>query len=104
MNTDLTGSPGPAVGATGTSQSANGLQPKLPPAVTYRQMMTELNREISLRVKLYPGWISGGRMTQATADRQLNALIAIADVIRPLMEAEQLVVAEQKAAEEPSLF
>lgn len=44
--------------------------------------LKELEREIRLRRKVYPRLIADGKMHQATADFQIEIMIAIADDYR----------------------
>ena len=37
-----------------------------------------LAREVALRARVYPGFVARGKMTQATADRELAIMRAIA--------------------------
>lgn len=38
------------------------------------EQMAELKREIVLRERLYPRWVHDRKLSQATADRQLEAM------------------------------
>ena len=36
-----------------------------------------VEREIGMRVRVYPAWVQNGRMTQAKADHELKAMRAV---------------------------
>jgi hypothetical protein len=48
------------------------------PVFTAAEKLACARREIAMRRRVYPGWIAGGRMTQAEADRQIAIMVAIA--------------------------
>jgi hypothetical protein len=48
---------------------------------TRAQMLAELERELGYRRRLYPGWVTNKKMSQAAADRQIAALEAVRDEI-----------------------
>jgi len=47
-------------------------------------------REVKMRERVYPRWVAAGKMTQANADAQLEAMKAIAETLKPLAEKEEL--------------
>lgn len=52
--------------------------------------MAELKREITLRERLYPRWVQDRKLSQATADRQLEAMrSALATLERMASEGKQ---------------
>lgn len=59
--------------------------------------LAEVQREIGMRRKAYPRWISLGRLTQERADRGIAAMEAVRDTLAGL-------VAEQVAKDVPELF
>lgn len=59
--------------------------------------LAEVRREIGMRRKAYPRWVSLGRMTQQQADRSLALMEAVRDTLAGL-------VAEQVAKDTPGLF
>lgn len=48
-------------------------------------------REAKMRRRVYPRWVSEGRMTQAFADAEIAAMEAIAADYRAMMEKERLL-------------
>ncbi len=40
-----------------------------------------VRRELALRKNVYPKWVKNGRMTQLTADKEINALQAVHDTL-----------------------
>lgn len=45
--------------------------------ITLDDKIAELRREIAMRERVYPGWVSAGRMTEARASRQTAVLRSI---------------------------
>lgn len=50
--------------------------------------LVEIRREIVMRRRLYPGWVSKGTLRQVTADRQIAIMEAIAADYAAKIEAE----------------
>lgn len=46
--------------------------------ITNADKAKEAKREVAMRRRVYPNWISSGRLTQAAADRQIATMEAIA--------------------------
>lgn len=44
--------------------------------------LAEVEREITLRRRVYPRWIATGRLSQAAADRQIAMMEAVAMTLR----------------------
>lgn len=44
-------------------------------------------RELAMRKRVYPRWVSAGKMAQITADREIAVMTAIADDYRVIVEA-----------------
>lgn len=59
--------------------------------------LAAVQREVGMRRKAYPRWVSLGRMTQQQADRSLAVMEAVRDTLAGL-------VAEQVAKDTPGLF
>jgi len=59
--------------------------------------LAEVRREIGMRRKAYPRWVSLGRMKQEQADRGIAAMEAVRDTLAGL-------VAQQTAKDTPELF
>ena len=47
-----------------------------------QDMVAEIDREVALRRRVYPGWIKGGKITQETADRRIAVLEATSAYLR----------------------
>lgn len=56
-----------------------------------------VRREVSMRRKVYPGWIQRGKMTQEEADRQLSTMEAVQATLEQLRD-------ERAAKVNPGLF
>lgn len=41
---------------------------------TREEVKKELKREISMRKRVYPGWVSGGKLKQETATHRIECL------------------------------
>lgn len=50
-----------------------------------------VKREIAMRERAYPRWVSGGRMTQQKADQELAAMKAVAESLGKLHTAGRLL-------------
>jgi len=66
-------------------------------SITKRQMVTELNRELAQRDRVYPRLIDQGKLTQAQAVLQTERLRAARDLTKELNDQEEAQVS-------PSLF
>lgn len=55
--------------------------------ITIEQQIACLRRELALRQRNYPRWVSDGRMKQAEADHQLAAMQAAHDSLMTIKEA-----------------
>ena len=49
------------------------------PTFTAAEKRAEVQREIQMRRRAFPRWVSSGRIGQATADRRIAILEAIAE-------------------------
>lgn len=52
--------------------------------ITTHEMVTEIEREIAMRERVYPRWIADGKLKQAKADRQIAILRAAVARLREL--------------------
>lgn len=57
-------------------------------AITLDGQLAEINRELAMRKKIYPKWISHGTLKRADANKQYNALLATKKSLERLHEAE----------------
>lgn len=60
---------------------ARGVLVSAPP-VSLTDQIKDVEREIALREKLYPGWVSQKRLTAARADHQLACMRAVLRTLR----------------------
>lgn len=56
---------------------------------TAREKCEAAEREVKMRLRVYPNRVADGRMTQALADRQIDVMRQIADDYRTKAEAEE---------------
>jgi hypothetical protein len=56
--------------------------------ITAAEKAKEARREVAMRRRVYPGWVGGGKLSQAAADRQIAIMQAIADDYERMAEAE----------------
>lgn len=54
--------------------------------VTLAEEIADVKRELAMRERVYPRWISAGKLNQAKADRQLRVMRA---VLKRLLLAER---------------
>lgn len=47
-----------------------------------------VRREIAMRRRVYPGWVSSGRMTQEQSDLELTRMQAVLETLQGLMPPE----------------
>ncbi len=52
--------------------------------ITLAAQITEIEREIKVRRRVYPRFVQNGQISQAAADRQLAVMEAVADTLRGL--------------------
>jgi hypothetical protein len=61
--------------------------------ITIERQIAAVRREITMRKRVYPRWVSNGKMSERNADDELTA-----------MEAVLATLERVKAAEKPELF
>ena len=54
--------------------------------VTLTQQVACVEREIAMRQRCYPRWISGGTMTQAKADEEIRNMKAVRQTLEEIEE------------------
>jgi hypothetical protein len=54
--------------------------------ITLEAQLREVEREITLRRRVYPRWVADGRLTQAAADRQIAVMEAVAGTLQAVVE------------------
>ena len=47
------------------------------PTIVIEEQIACIERELGMRVKLYPRWVKGGKLTQEAADQELDRLRAV---------------------------
>ena len=65
--------------------------------VTLERQIACVRRELTMRRKVYPKWIAGGRMTQEQAQEQISTMEAVQATLEQLL-------AQRKAQVTPELF
>lgn len=58
--------------------------------------LAELERELALRLKVYPGWIREKKLSPEAAERRLSTLRAAIATIRKVWELEQVSIEMEK--------
>ena len=58
---------------------------------TFSDMLACAERELRMRRRVYPRWVSEGRMTKAKADLEIGQMAAITDHLRQQAEGERLL-------------
>ncbi len=56
--------------------------------ITLEQQIACVRRELAMRQRNYPRWVSDGRMKQAEMDHQLAAMQAVHDTVTKVKEVE----------------
>ena len=64
--------------------------------VTLQDAIKELQREVQMRERLYPGWVIAGKLSKAAAERQLSRMKYALE----LLEAKQ----KEPPRQQPKLF
>jgi hypothetical protein len=59
--------------------------------ITAETKLACIEREIKMRRRVYPRWVTDGRMTQAKADDEIKTMEAIADDYRKAATQERLI-------------
>jgi hypothetical protein len=49
--------------------------------ITIRDMAEECRREVTLRRRVYPRWVTAGKLKQGDADRRIAVMEAAADLL-----------------------
>jgi hypothetical protein len=57
------------------------------PEITLDMQIACIRRELAMRQRVYPKWVSAGRMKQAEADKELAAMQAVHDTLSALKDA-----------------
>lgn len=61
----------------------------MPLEITLEQQIACVRRELALRQRVYPKWVSAGRMKQADADKELAAMQAVHDTLSAIAKERQ---------------
>ena len=51
-------------------------------SITVQEQITEIERELGLRRRVYPKWVDAGKMKQATAEYRIEVLEGVLDTLR----------------------
>lgn len=57
---------------------------------TLDEQLAELDREIVMRQRMYPRWISAGTLNQPQADRQMQRLQAARETVRKARQDQSM--------------
>lgn len=52
------------------------------PSVTVAEMIACVERELAMRGRVYPRWVTQGKLTQSAADLELARMTAVRDTLR----------------------
>lgn len=53
-------------------------------AVTLEEQVAAVEREIGLRLRVYPRWVASGKMRQARADKEIERMRAVLVTLKEL--------------------
>lgn len=56
-------------------------------SIPLADQLAEVERELSMRERVYPKWVQSGRMKVTEADRQIARMRAVRDTLRGLTAA-----------------
>lgn len=59
--------------------------------ITIDQQIKCVERELALRRRVYPAWVSKGRMKQADADREIETMEAVLKTVKDSMYASSFL-------------
>ena len=62
------------------------------PKFSYRELCKEVEREVSLRKRIYPNRIQTGRLSNYAASKQIAMMQAIVGILRELEKTEELTL------------
>lgn len=54
-------------------------------AVTLEEQLACVEREIGLRLRVYPRWVASGKMRPASADKEIERMQAVRDTLKGLI-------------------
>lgn len=57
--------------------------------MTTQQILAEVQRELDMRKKVYPGWIKQGKIVKTTAHHRIEVMEALEKMLQPMAEAER---------------
>lgn len=67
--------------------------------ITLDEQLEEVKREIGLRRRLYPRWVTDGKMSQAKADRGIAAMEAVRETLERLLDESERLRAARTISE-----
>lgn len=59
--------------------------------VSFAEQLACVERELKLRKRAYPRWVRDGRMPEASADREIRTMEAVAETVRLVAQSERLL-------------
>lgn len=63
----------------------------IPMQTPYPAQLECVEREITMRRRVYPRWVEAGKMTKAKADAEIRTMEAVAETLRGLCQRERLL-------------
>jgi len=60
-------------------------------AVSYADQVACVERELTMRRRVYPRWVDAGKMTKAKADAEIRTMTAVLETLRGLEQRERLL-------------
>jgi hypothetical protein len=58
---------------------------------TLAEQIACVERELTMRKRVYPRWTEANKMTQAKADAEIRAMMAVLETLRGLEQRERLL-------------
>lgn len=60
-------------------------------AIPIARQVECIRRELKMRERVYPRWVAGEKMTQALADREIEAMRAVLETLVAIEESTRLI-------------
>lgn len=71
--------------------------------ITFDHQLTELDREIAMRERLYPAWIDRGTLNEHAAERQLERMRAARDTVRQVRQNKAMAGMDGKRIDQEAI-
>jgi hypothetical protein len=59
--------------------------------ISYADQVACVERELTMRRRVYPRWVGAGKVSQAKADAEIATMEAVAETLRGLLGRERLL-------------